>query len=141
MARFRMRSVCGCIVCDHINLHFESPLRWLSLSLSPSLSVHLPSPRSISLPPPSLFCLHLAIGFVARFLLKPLRIVFKSVRGSLLFRRFYSSLLLLSAAVVTSLPLARSLSFIRRSCKILRFRPTNHPSCGASSCRHGCRIV
>lgn len=90
-------------------------------SLSLSLFIHLPSPRPISLPPPSLFCLHLAIGFVARFLLKPLRIVFKSVRSSLLSS---STLPALSAAAVTSLPLTRSLSFIRRSCKILRFRPT-----------------
>ena len=53
-ARFRMRSVCGCIVCDHINLHSNLREWFLSLSLSFSL-----------------FCLHLAIRFVARFLLKP----------------------------------------------------------------------
>lgn len=105
-------------------------------SLSPSLFIHLPSPRSISLPPPSLFCLHLAIGFVARFLLKPLRIVFKSVRSSLLSS---STLPALSAAAVTSLPLARSLSFIRRSCKILRFRLT-HPSCCLLSSRLSYRV-
>lgn len=47
LARFRIRSVCGCIVCDHINLHFESPRMALSLSLS----LHTPSFPSIHLAP------------------------------------------------------------------------------------------
>lgn len=50
LARFRIRSVCGCIVCDHINLHFESPRMALSLSPSPSSfpSTHL-APSTVSL--------------------------------------------------------------------------------------------
>lgn len=137
MARFRMRSVCGCIVCDHINLHFESPLRWLSLSL------RTPSFPSTDLAPSTVSLLFAPRDRFRRSV--PIKAAAYCIQiGSRLFSPFavfYSSLLLRSAAVVTSLPLARSLSFIRRSCKILRFRPTNHPSCGASSCRHGCRIV
>lgn len=53
LARFRIRSVCGCIVCDHINLHFESPRMALSLSLSPFVPSSFPSthlaPSTVSL--------------------------------------------------------------------------------------------
>lgn len=47
LARFRIRSVCGCIVCDHINLHFESPRMALSLPLSSYTFLPLDPSRSL----------------------------------------------------------------------------------------------
>lgn len=74
-ARFRMRSVCGCIVCDHINLH--SNLRgWGRLFPSGSL-------LSLSLSPflfPSLLFAPRA-PFRRSVPIKAARIVFKSVRA------------------------------------------------------------
>ena len=110
----------------------------LSLSLP---SYHLPSPRLISLPPPSLFCLHLAIGFVARFLLKPLRIVFKSVRGSPLSSSVHPALSLCCCRYVAP---SRSLIKLHPSIpvKYCVFDPPTNPSTPlAASCRHGCRFV
>lgn len=76
-ARFRMRSVCGCIVCDHINLH--SNLRgWGRLSPSGSLLF-----LSLFLSPflfPSLLFAPRA-RFRRSVPIKAARIVFKSVRA------------------------------------------------------------
>lgn len=128
---------CAVASCVTTSICISNLRGWLSLSLP----LHLPSPRLISLPPPSLFCLHLAIGFVARFLLKPLRIVFKSVRGSPLSSSVHPALSLCCCRYVAP---SRSLIKLHPSIpvKYCVFDPPTNPSTPlAASCRHGCRFV